>query len=120
MSAAPTPTVPTAEQFTQASRALQGARTVYRDAAKALAKAKYDLELKKVPLLRAGVQGSNQEQREAELREGLTAEYKKVDDAETTLTDARTELENAVTVWDCLRYQLRLTEVETAELRRAA
>ena len=115
MSATPTP-----EQFTQASRTLQGARTVHRDAANALAKAKYDLETKKVPLLVAGVEGKNQEQRDAVLREGLEADFKKVHEAEKTLTDARTELENAVTVWDCLRYQLRLVEVETAELRRAA
>ncbi len=111
---------PTAQQFTQASRTLQGARTVYRDDANALAKAKYDLETKKVPLLVAGVQGANQEKREATLRQKLEAEYKKVHEAEKTLTDARTELENAVTVWDCLRYQLRLAEVETAELLRAA
>ena len=115
MSAAPTP-----EQFTQASRALQGARTVYRDAANALAKAKHDLEAKKAPLLVAGVQGANQEQREATLRQKLTAEYKKVHEAETSLTDARTEIDNAQTVWDCLRYQLRLAEVEVLEPKRAA
>lgn len=111
---------PTPQRFTEASRTLQAARLVYRDFANALANAKFDLETKKAQHLAEGVEGKNQEQREAALRQVLGVEYEKVHKAETDLNDVRTDLDNAQTVWDCLRYQLRLAEVDVLELKRAA
>ena len=111
---------PTPKQFTDAARTLQAARLVYRDVANSLATAKFDLETKKAQHLAEGVEGKNQEQREAALRQVLGAEYEQVHKAETDLTNVRVDLENAQTVWDWLRYQLRLAEVEVLELKRVA
>ena len=113
------PTV-TAKQFSDTSQHLQAARRFYTDAQNDLLKAKHTLETRKAERLAEGVEGSNAEQREANLRLELAEAFDKVHRLEVALNEARCEVENAKTVWDLQRYRLRLAEIDAAELRRVA
>ena len=62
--------------------------------------------------MRKGDLGSNAETREANLRLELFDDYAELLGLEVSLNDARSELEQARTSWDCLRYKLRLLEVQ--------
>ncbi len=93
---------------------LQGAHTHHTEALNALAEAKCSLEFKRAELLAQGVDGKNVEAREAALRLELFDEHAELIGLEVNLNDARSELEHARLSWDCLRYKLRLLEVQRA------
>lgn len=98
--------------FDHACERLQGAQTHHTEAVNALAEAKCSLEFKRAELLAEGIEGKNVEAREAVVRLKLFDEYAEVLGLEVTLNNARSELEQARITWDCLRYKLRLLEVQ--------
>ncbi len=98
--------------FNDACERLQGAHTHHTEALNALAEAKCSLEFKRAELLAQGIEGKNVEAREAALRLELFDEYAEVLGLEVSLNEARSELEQARLTWDCLRYKLRLLEVQ--------
>ena len=101
----------TTTHFGNVSQHLQAARCFYTDAQNELLKAKHTLETHKAERLAEGVEGSNAEQREANLRLELVEELDRVHRLEVALNEARCEVENAKTVWDLQRYRLRLAEL---------
>ena len=78
----------------------------------ALAEAKCTLEHKRAELLAGGSDGKNAEVREATLRLKLFDEHTELLGLEVTLNEAKRDLEAARLTWDCLRYKLRLLEVQ--------
>ena len=110
MSATLTLLVPQA--FDKACERLQEAQSAYTDAANDLISAKCSLEFRRAEALCAGVEGKNAEAREAALRLDLFDEYADLAGREAALNEARRDLEHAKTAWDCLRYKLRLLEVQ--------
>jgi len=86
----------------------------HTEALNTLAEAKCSLEFKRAELLSKGVDGKNAEAREAVLRLKLFDEHAEIIGLEVTLNEARKELEHARLTWDCLRYKLRLLEVQKA------
>ena len=61
---------------------------------------------------RGGIDGKNAEVREATLRLKLFNEHTELLGLEVTLNEAKRDLEHARLGWDCLRYKLRLLEVQ--------
>ena len=100
------------QTFDRACERLQEAQASYTDALSALAEAKCSLEFKRAELLEQGIERKNAEAREAALRLKLFDEYTELLGLEVTLNDARRDLEQARITWDCLRYKLRLLEVQ--------
>jgi hypothetical protein len=100
------------QTFDRACDRLQEAQASYTDAANALAETKCSLEFKRAELLDKGIDGKNAEAREAALRLKLFDEYTELLGLEVTLNEAKKELEQARITWDCLRYKLRLLEVQ--------
>ena len=100
------------QMFDRACEHLQTAHTHHTEAVNALAEARCSLEFKRAELLAQGIEGKNVEAREAVLRLELFDEYAEVLGLEVALNDARSELEQARLTWDCLRYKLRLLEVQ--------
>lgn len=98
--------------FDHACERLQGAHTHHTEALNALAEAKCSLEFKRAELLAQGIEGRNVEAREAALRLKLFDEHAELIGLEVSLNEARSELEQAHLTWDCLRYKLRLLEVQ--------
>jgi hypothetical protein len=84
------------------------------EAVNALAEARCSLEFRRAELLHEGVEGKNAEAREASLRLKLFDEHAELLGLEVSLNEAKRELEQAKTAWDCLRYKLRLLEVQRA------
>lgn len=84
-----------------------------------MAEARCSLEFKRAERLQKGVEGKNAEAREAKLRLLLFDEHAELLGLEVNLNEAKNELEQARTAWDCLRYKLRLLEVQKV-LDRAA
>ena len=78
----------------------------------ALTEAKCTLEFKRAELLQKGVEGKNAEARDAALRLKLFDEHTELLGLEVTLNEARRDLKQARLTWDCLRYKLRLLEVQ--------
>jgi len=102
------------QAFDRACERLQAAQQRHMEALNALAEAKCALEFKRAELLEKGVEGKNAEAREATLRLKLFDEHAELLGLEVSLNEARKELEQARTAWDCLRYKLRLLEVQKA------
>jgi hypothetical protein len=100
------------QTFDRACDRLQEAQAAHTEAANALAETKCSLEFKRAELLEKGIEGKNAEAREAALRLKLFDEYTELLGLEVTLNDAKKELEQARITWDCLRYKLRLLEVQ--------
>jgi hypothetical protein len=100
------------QTFDRACDRLQEAQTAHTEATNALAEAKCSLEFKRAELLDKGIDGKNTEAREATLRLKLFDEYTELLGLEVTLNEAKKELEQARITWDCLRYKLRLLEVQ--------
>ncbi len=98
--------------FDSACERLQAAQAHHTEAVNALAEAKCSLEFKRAELLAKGIEGKNVEAREAALRLNLFDEHVELLGLEVTLNEARKELEQARLNWDCLRYKLRLLEVQ--------
>ena len=100
------------QAFDKACDRLQEAQQTYTDAANDLVSAKCSLEFRRAEALCEGVEGKNAEAREAALRLSLFDEYAELAGREAALNEARGDLEQAKTAWDCLRYKLRLLEVQ--------
>ena len=111
MTAAPL-TLLVPQAFDRACDRLQKAQQAYTEAANELADAKCSLEFRRAEALCRGVEGKNAEARDAALRLELFDEYAELLGLEVTLNEARGELEGAKAAWDCLRYKLRLLEVQ--------
>ena len=111
MTAAPL-TLLVPQAFDRACDRLQKAQQAYIEAANELADAKCSLEFRRAEALCRGVEGKNAEARDAALRLELFDEYAELLGLEVTLNEARGELEGAKAAWDCLRYKLRLLEVQ--------
>ena len=100
------------QTFDRACERLQAAHAHHTQAVNAVAEAKCSLEFKRAELLAEGIEGKNAEAREAVLRIKLFDEHAELIGLEVSLNDARNELEQARLSWDCLRYKLRLLEVQ--------
>lgn len=100
------------QTFDRACDRLQEAQAAYTEATNAVAETKCSLEFKRAELLEKGIDGKNAEAREAALRLKLFDEYTELLGLEVTLNEAKKELEQARIIWDCLRYKLRLIEVQ--------
>ena len=100
------------QTFDRACDRLSDAQASYTDAVNALTEAKCTLEFKRAELLQKGVEGKNAEARDAALRLKLFDEHTELLGLEVTLNEARRDLEQARLTWDCLRYKLRLLEVQ--------
>lgn len=100
------------QTFDRACDRLQEAQAAHAEATNALAEAKCSLEFKRAELLAKGIDGKNAEAREAALRLKLFDEHTELLGLEVTLNEAKRELEQARITWDCLRYKLRLLEVQ--------
>ena len=100
------------QAFDRACERLQQAQTHHTNAVNALAEAKCSLEFKRAELLTEGIEGKNVEAREAVLRIRLFDEHAELIGLEVSLNETRSELEHARLSWDCLRYKLRLLEVQ--------
>ncbi len=100
------------QTFDRACERLQEVQAAHIEALSALAEAKCSVEFKRAELLSEGIEGKNAEEREAALRLKLFDEYTELLGLEVTLNDARRDLEQARITWDCLRYKLRLLEVQ--------
>jgi len=98
---------------------LQKAQQTYTETLNAVAESRCSLEFKRAERLQKGVEGKNVEPREAKLRLLLFDEHAELLRLEVNLNEAKNELEQARTAWDCLRYKLRLLEVQKV-LDRAA
>ena len=98
--------------FDRACERLQAAQAHHTEVVNAVAEAKCSLEFKRAELLVKGIEGKNVEAREAVLRLKLFDEHVELLGLEVTLNEARTELEQTRLTWDCLRYKLRLLEVQ--------
>ena len=96
--------------FDAATDALTGATETYRAAGNAHAKAKEGLEQAQACLLRDGVEGKNDKERGAHMREALSEAYAEEHAKALELNDARAVLEVAQIRFDTLRYKLRLLE----------
>ncbi len=105
--------------FDQACHRLQAAQAHYTEALNTLAEARCSLEFKCAELLVKGVESKNAEARDAVLKLKLFDEHAELIGFEMALNEARGELEQARVTWDCLRYKLRLLEVQQV-LERAA
>lgn len=100
------------QTFDRACDRLQAAHHAHTDTLNAFAEAKCSLEFKRAELLAKGIDGKNAEAREAALRLKLFDEHTELLGLEVTLNEAKRELEQARVTWDCLRYKLRLLEVQ--------
>ena len=100
------------QAFDRACERLQEAQQAYTGAVNDLASTKCSLEFRRAEALCRGVDGKNAETREAALRLDLFDEYAELTGREAALNEARGELERAKAAWDCLRYKLRLLEVQ--------
>ena len=100
------------QTFDRACDRLQATQAAHIDALNVLAEAKCTLEHKRAELLAGGIDGKNAEAREATLRLKLFDEHTELLGLEVTLNDAKRDLEAARLTWDCLRYKLRLLEVQ--------
>ena len=100
------------QAFDRACDQLQKAQASYTDTANALAETKCSVEFKRAELLDKGIDGKNAEAREAALKLALFDDYTELLGLEVTLNDAKRDLEQARISWDCLRYKLRLMEVQ--------
>lgn len=100
--------------FDSACNRLQAAQMHHTGALNTLAEARCTLEFKRAELIVEGVEGKNAEARDAVLRLELFDEHAELIGLEVTLNEAKGELEHARTTWDCLRYKLRLLEVQGA------
>ena len=98
--------------FDSACNRLQAAQAHYTEALNALAEARCSLEFKRAELLVKGIEGRNAEARDAVLRLKLFDEHAELIGLEVTLNEAKGELERTHVTWDCLRYKLRLLEVQ--------
>ena len=105
--------------FDSACNRLQVAQAHLTEALNTLVEARCSLEFKRAELLVKGVEGKNAETRDATLRLKLFDEHAELIGLEVALNEARGELEQARSTWDCLRYKLRLLEVHRA-LKEAA
>ena len=105
--------------FDSACKRLQIAQANYTEALNTLTEARCPLEFKRAELLVKGVEGKNAEARDAVLRLKLFDEHAELIGLEVTLNEAKGELEHARVTWDCLRYKLRLLEVQRASGRAA-
>lgn len=100
------------QSFDRAAETLKDAQSRYTEAMKALAEAKCSLEFKRAELLEKGVEGKNIEAREAAIRLKFFDSYSELLGLEVSLNEAKRDLEQARVTWNCLRYKLRLLEVE--------
>ena len=100
------------QNFDRACDRLSDAQASYTDAVNALTEAKCTLEFKRAELLQQGIDGKNAEARDATLRLKLFDEHTELLGLEVTLNEAKKDLEQARLTWDCLRYKLRLLEVQ--------
>ncbi len=100
------------QAFDRACEQLHKAQASYTDTANALAELKCSVEFKRAELHAEGVDGKNAEVREAALRLKLFDDYTELLGLEVTLNDVKRDLEQARITWDCLRYKLRLLEVQ--------
>ncbi len=98
--------------FDSACKRLQIAQANYTEALNTLTEARCSLEFKRAELLVKGVEGKNAEARDAVLRLKLFDEHAELIGFKVALNEARGELEQARVSWDCLRYKLRLLEVQ--------
>ena len=98
--------------FDSACDRLQVAQAHYTEALSTLAEARCSLEFKRAELIVKGVEGKNAEARDAVLRLKLFDEHAELIGFEVALNEARGELEQARVTWDCLRYKLRLLEMQ--------
>lgn len=114
-----TVTILVPQAFDRACERLQKAQQTYTETLNAVAEARCSLEFKRAERLQKGVDGKNAEAREAKLRLLLFDEHAELLGLEVSLNEAKNELEQARTAWDCLRYKLRLLEVQKV-LDRAA
>lgn len=100
------------QTFDRACDRLGDAQCAHTDALNVLAEVKCSLEHKRAELLAAGIDGKNAEAREAALRLKLFDKHTEALGLEVTLNEAKRDLEQARLTWDCLRYKLRLLEVQ--------
>ena len=98
--------------FDQACHRLQEAQAHYTEALNTFSEARCTLEFKRAELIVRGVEGKNAEARDAVLRLKLFDEHAELIGLEVALNEAKGELEHARTTWDCLRYKLRLLEMQ--------
>ena len=100
------------QTFDRACERLREAQAAHTEATNALTEAKCSLEFKCAELLVKGIDGKNAEAREATLRLKLFDEHTEALGLEVTLNEAKRDPEQARITWDCLRYKLRLLEVQ--------
>ena len=98
--------------FDSACNRLQAAQANYTEVLNTMTEARCSLKFKRAELLTKGVEGKNAEARDAVLRLKLFDEYAELIGLEVTLNEAKGEFEHARLTWDCLRYKLRLLEVQ--------
>ncbi|WP_027483135.1 hypothetical protein [Deinococcus pimensis] len=98
-------------RFRHAAQALTTALTALFEATEAELDARARLERKETELLLSGrVEGTNERERRAWLRQHLTQEHESLEAAARVTRAARLQLEHARVKWDALRYGLRLLE----------
>ena len=98
--------------FDSACNRLQAAQAHLTEALNTLTEARCSLEFKRAERIVTGVEGKNAEARGAVLRLELFDEHAELIGLEVALNEARGELEQARVTWDCLRYKLRLLEMQ--------
>ena len=96
--------------FEDALAEIMGAKSAVYDASNNLNSVKAQLEVSKAELLSEGVQGSNKEEREANLRLKLHDLYNEVFLCEKELARVKLQAEIAKDQYDTLRYRLRAIE----------
>lgn len=96
--------------FEDALAEMMGAKSAVYDASNDLNSAKAQLEVSKAEALAEGVQGSNKEEREANLRLKLHDLHSEVFLCEKELARVKLQAEIAKDTWDALRYRLRAIE----------
>ena len=102
------------QTFDRACERLQAAHAHHTQAVNAVAEAKCSLEFKRAELLAKGIDGKNSEAREASrsTAQAFRRARRTHRPRGQSSTKPRKDLEHARLTWDCLRYKLRLLEVQ--------
>ncbi|SEI65888.1 hypothetical protein SAMN04488058_101263 [Deinococcus reticulitermitis] len=80
--------------------------------ARVLAEVRFELDTQEAERIAAGIEGKNESERKANLRLQLSEKYAELSGAEIGAAGARADLDIAKVRLDCLRFQLRLLEVQ--------
>lgn len=102
-----------AEGFQSASDEVIRALNELERSTRVVAEIKMELDTAEANLIVAGIEGKNEAERKANLRVQLGEKFDELHFAESAAAQARRDLEVARVRLDCLRYQLRLLEVQS-------